>query len=270
MDVISCANGLFGGGIFLSLQLINQIELFMDGNRTGAGFLLALLLLVLMCLPVVAAKKEKRSVVRLETTEGVIRIALSDLTPKHRDNFLRLVADGFYDGVLFHRIIEDFMIQTGDPYSKQQECESLIGEGGPGYTIPAEIVFPDLFHVRGSVAAAREGDDVNPDFRSSGSQFYIVWGKRMKPAEMKKSIAYLEERGVELDRFMISDYQMYGGTPHLDGSYTVFGQVIEGLDVVEKIQALPTDDKDRPVADVRITRAVVEQVSSKCPKDVIK
>ena len=231
---------------------------------------LSLSVAMLMSLPVCASKKEKRSVVRLETTMGVIRIALSDLTPKHRDNFLQLVTSGFYDGVLFHRIIEDFMIQSGDPYSKQPECDSLIGEGGPGYTLPAEIVFPELFHIRGSVAAAREGDDVNPDFRSSGSQFYIVWGKRMKPAEMKKSIAYLEERGVELDRFMISDYQMYGGSPHLDGSYTVFGQVIEGLDVVEKIQALPTDDKDRPVADVRITKAVVEQVSSKCSKNVIK
>lgn len=227
----------------------------------------SLLVAILVSLPVRASKKEKRSVVRLETTMGVIRIALSDLTPKHRDNFLQLVTAGFYDGVLFHRVIEDFMIQTGDPYSKLPECDSLIGEGGPGYTLPAEIVFPELFHMRGSVAAARESDDVNPDFRSSGSQFYIVWGKRMKPAEMKKSIVYLEERGVELDRFQISDYQMYGGTPHLDGAYTVFGQVIEGLDVVEKIQAVPTNEKDRPVEDVRINRAVVERFSRQCVRE---
>ena len=219
----------------------------MNRNSIGSVFVLALLSLTFMCLPVCAAKKEKRSVVRLETTEGVIRIALSDLTPKHRDNFLRLVGEGFYDGVLFHRVIKDFMIQTGDPYSRQPECDSLIGEGGPGYTLPAEIVFPELFHVRGSVAAAREGDDVNPDFRSSGSQFYIVWGKR-----------------IELDRFMISDYQVYGGTPHLDGAYTVFGQVIEGLDVVEKIQAAPTGEKDRPVEKIRINRGVIEQLSRQC------
>jgi peptidyl-prolyl cis-trans isomerase B (cyclophilin B) len=239
----------------------------MNRNCIGSVFVLALLSLAFMCLPVRAAKKEKRSVVRLETTEGVIRIALSDLTPKHRDNFLRLVGEGFYDGVLFHRVIKDFMIQTGDPYSRQPECDSLIGEGGPGYTLPAEIVFPELFHVRGSVAAAREGDDVNPDFRSSGSQFYIVWGKRMRPAEMKKSISYLEERGIELDRFMISDYQVYGGTPHLDGAYTVFGQVIEGLDVVEKIQAAPTGEKDRPVEKIRINRGVIEQLSRQCLRE---
>ena len=180
----------------------------MKSNFIRPFLVFSLLVAILVSLPVRASKKEKRSVVRLETTMGVIRIALSDLTPKHRDNFLQLVTTGFYDGVLFHRVIEDFMIQTGDPYSKLPECDSLIGEGGPGYTLPAEIVFPELFHMRGSVAAARESDDVNPDFRSSGSQFYIVWGKRMKPAEMKKSIAYLEERGVELDRFQISDYQM--------------------------------------------------------------
>ena len=107
----------------------------------------SLLVAILVSLPVRASKKEKRSVVRLETTMGVIRIALSDLTPKHRDNFLQLVTTGFYDGVLFHRVIEDFMIQTGDPYSKLPECDSLIGEGGPGYTLPAEIVFPELFHM---------------------------------------------------------------------------------------------------------------------------
>ena len=236
----------------------------MKCNFTKPLLLLALFAMVFVSLPVRASKKEKRCVVRLETTMGVIRIALSDLTPRHRDNFLRLANSGFYDGVLFHRVIEDFMIQTGDPYSKQAECDSLMGEGGPGYTLPAEIVFPELFHVRGSVAAARESDEVNPEFRSSGSQFYIVWGKRMRPAEMKKSIAYLEERGVELDRFQISDYQMYGGTPHLDGAYTVFGQVIEGLEVVEKIQAVSTDEKDRPVENIRINKVVIERLSRQC------
>lgn len=222
-----------------------------------------LLALVVSALPfsVDAAKKERRSVVRLETTAGNIRIALSDLTPVHRDNFLILVEKGYYDGVLFHRVIEDFMIQTGDPDSKGAPKDSLLGNGGPGYTLPAEIVFPELFHVRGSVAAAREGDDVNPEFRSSGSQFYIVWGRKLTPGGMKKAISHLKEKGVELDKFMISDYQMYGGTPHLDGTYTVFGEVIEGLDIVETIQKSPTDANDRPVEDVIILRAKVERVS---------
>lgn len=230
-------------------------------------FVLAILFLF-VCFGVQASKKEKRSVVRMETSVGIIRIALSDLTPLHRDNFLRLVNQGFYDGILFHRVIEDFMVQAGDPGSKGAPRDSVLGEGGPGYTLPAEIVFPELNHLRGSVAAAREGDDVNPEFRSSGSQFYIVWGRRMRPAPLKKAISYLEERGIELDRFMISDYQMYGGTPHLDGTYTVFGQVIEGLDIVEAIQAVPTDSNDRPVEDVAIIRAVVEQLSEECLKDL--
>lgn len=225
-------------------------------------------LFLFVCSGVQASKKDKRSVVRMETSAGVIRIALSDLTPLHRDNFLRLVHKGFYDGILFHRVIEDFMVQAGDPGSKGAPRDSVLGEGGPGYTLPAEIVFPELNHLRGSVAAAREGDDVNPEFRSSGSQFYIVWGRRMRPAPLKKAISYLEERCIELDKFMISDYQMYGGTPHLDGTYTVFGQVIEGLDVVEAIQAVPTDDNDRPLEDVAIVRAVVEQLSEACPKDL--
>lgn len=222
-----------------------------------------LLALVVSALPFSAdaAKKERRSVVRLETTAGNIRIALSDLTPVHRDNFLILIEKGYYDGVLFHRVIEDFMIQTGDPDSKGAPKDSLLGNGGPGYTLPAEIVFPELFHVRGSVAAAREGDDVNPEFRSSGSQFYIVWGRKLTPGGMKKAISHLKEKGVELDKFMISDYQMYGGTPHLDGTYTVFGEVIEGLDIVETIQKSPTDANDRPVEDVIILRAKVERVS---------
>ncbi len=193
---------------------------------------------------------------------GNIRIALSDLTPLHRDNFLRLSEEGFYDGVLFHRVIEDFMIQTGDPNSRGEiPRDSLLGEGGPGYEIPAEVVFPELCHLRGSVAAAREADDVNPEFLSSGSQFYIVWGQKMRKASMEKALGRLAEYGIELDKFQLNDYQMIGGTPHLDGTYTVFGQVIEGLEIVEAIQSVATDDKDRPVEDVRIIRAVVEQRS---------
>ncbi len=222
------------------------------------------LVALLLCLGTQAGKKRKkecRSVVRLETTMGNIRIALSDLTPVHRDNFLRLAEEGFYDGVLFHRVIEDFMVQAGDPDSRGAAPDSLLGNGGPGYTLPAEIVFPELCHLRGSVAAAREGDDVNPEFRSSGSQFYIVWGERMRKASMERVLAHLAEKGVELDRFMVNDYQMIGGTPHLDGTYTVFGQVIEGLEVVEAMQGVDTDANDRPLEDVVIVRAVVEQRS---------
>lgn len=235
-----------------------------NGRLEHMSRVLLLLVAVMMCLGVRAARKprkEHRSVVRLETSAGTIRIALSDLTPVHRDNFLRLAEEGFYDGVLFHRVIKDFMIQTGDPDSRGASPGTPLGEGGPGYTLPAEIVFPELCHLRGSVAAAREGDDVNPEQRSSGSQFYIVWGKRMRPAPLNEARSHLAAKGIELDRFMISDYQMTGGTPHLDGSYTIFGQVIDGLDVVEAIQSVETDAKDRPLEDVSIIRAVVEQRS---------
>ena len=153
-------------------------------SRKYVFSLLLLLVVSMFSLPTGAAKKEKRSVVRLETSAGNIRIALSDLTPIHRDNFLTLVQQGYYDGLLFHRVIEDFMIQTGDPDSRNAPKDSLLGNGGPGYTLAAEIVFPDLFHLRGSVAAVREGDDVNPEFRSSGSQFYIVWGKTNNDSQL--------------------------------------------------------------------------------------
>ncbi len=234
------------------------------GRTNFAARAFLLFLAVAVCFVAQAGKKHKkehRSVVRLETSAGVIRIALSDLTPLHRDNFLRLAEEGFYDGLLFHRVIKGFMIQAGDPSSREAPRDSLLGEGGPGYTLPAEIAFPELYHVRGSVAAAREGDDVNPEFRSSGSQFYIVWGKRMQPAPLRKAMSYLAEKGIELNRFMLNDYQMYGGTPHLDGSYTVFGHVIEGLDVVEAIQAVTTDASDRPLEDVVVIRATVESRS---------
>lgn len=219
---------------------------------------LSLCMLLLFAAQPCVAAKDSCHVVRLETDKGNIRIALSNLTPKHRDNFLRLVRQGFYDGLLFHRVIEDFVIQTGDPESKGASKDVRLGEGGPGYTVPAEIVFPELCHYRGSVAAAREPDDVNPELCSSGSQFYIVWGCKMTPGSMKKAMSYLAERGVELDKFQISDYQTKGGTPHLDGGYTVFGEVIEGLDVVKRIQNMPTDKNDRPIEDIRILRAVVE------------
>lgn len=208
-----------------------------------------------------AKKKEKRSVVRIETTQGVVRVALLDDTPKHRDNFLKLVEKGLYDGTLFHRVIKDFMIQGGDPDSRGAEKGKLLGEGDVGYTLPSEFQLPYYYHLRGALAAAREGDSVNPEMRSSGCQFYIVWGQKFGPASLKKQRARLEESGIEMTAQMYEDYLQYGGTPHLDGTYTVFGEVIEGLEVVGKIQAVATDSNDRPLEDVVVLKMEVEQLS---------
>lgn len=199
--------------------------------------------------------------VRLETNMGVIRIALFDETPIHRDNFLKLVDKGFYDGLLFHRVIKDFMIQGGDPDSKGAPRDSVLGNGGVGYVIPPEFYLPYIFHWRGTVAAARLGDEVNPEQYSSGCQFYIVWGKKFGPASLSKVQAAMAEKGVEITRQMGDVYEVQGGTPHLDGGYTVFGEVIKGLDVVDHIQRVATDEHDRPMEDVVIVKAEVEQRS---------
>lgn len=202
----------------------------------------------------------------METSMGDLRIALFDDTPLHRDNFLKLVSEGFYDGTLFHRVIEDFMIQGGDPESRKALPGVLLGEGGPGYTIPAEFCLPYLYHWRGALAAAREADDVNPEQCSSGSQFYIVWGKKQSAAALKNAKSSLMEKGIEMTPQMSNDYTMRGGTPHLDGSYTVFGEVIEGLDVVEELQKEPTDKNNRPLQDIVIKQMHVEQVSAEAKK----
>lgn len=207
------------------------------------------------------AKKEKRSVVRIETNMGVIRVALLDEAPLHRDNFLKLAESGFYDGTLFHRVINQFMIQGGDPDSKTAQPGQLLGDGDVGYTLAPEFLLPDWYHVRGALAAAREGDEVNPEQRSSGCQFYIVTGKKFGPASLKKMRASLEEEGIEMTSQMFDDYQQYGGAPHLDGAYTVFGEVIEGMDVAEKIQVVPTDKNDRPIDNVVMLKMVVEHRS---------
>ena len=204
-------------------------------------------------------EKEKRRIVRIETSMGNIRVALSDDTPLHRDNFLRLAREGFYDGTLFHRCIKDFMIQGGDPDSRGAEPGKQLGDGGTGYTIPAEFCLPYLYHWRGALAAAREPDDVNPEMESSGCQFYIVWGKKQAGSDIRKVRSMLEEKGIELTSQMLDDYIMRGGTPHLDGQYTVFGEVIEGLPIVKNIQSVPTDSLDRPLADIVVRRMVVEQ-----------
>ena len=246
----------------------------------------------------------KMTKVKLETSLGNIVVELYNETPQHRDNFIKLVEAGYYDGVLFHRVIKDFMIQTGDGNSKTAGPNTMLGDGDPGYTIEAEFVYPKYFHKRGALAAARTGDQVNPERRSSGSQFYIVTGKiyssdelkmmtqrmadmkkqdifrrllnenRARVEELQKSqdMAALQELQNELIQkteaeaaeqpFSLTDeqidaYTSVGGTPHLDGQYTVFGEVIEGMDVVDKIQNTTTGRADRPTVDIRIVKATI-------------
>lgn len=202
---------------------------------------------------------EKQHEVLIETSMGNIRVVLYNETPKHRDNFLKLVREGYYDGNLWHRVISNFMIQSGDSTSRHASQGTLLGEYSPDYVIPAEIVFPKYFHKRGALAAAREGDDVNPNYDSSASQFYIVWGRRFNDDMLDKvedRINRTTHGKIKLTPEIREYYKTYGGTPHLDGQYTVFGEVIEGLDVVQKIQAVETDSNNRPVEDVKIIKAV--------------
>ena len=228
--------------------------------------LLALLLVFVLPLNLSAKKKEKRSVVRIETTMGTMRVALLDEAPRHRDNFLSLAESGHYDGTLFHRVINQFMIQGGDPDSRTAKPGQVLGDGDVPYTLAPEFLLPYYYHLRGALAAARESDDVNPEQRSSGSQFYIVTGKKFGPGSLKQVRANLEANGIEMTSQMFDDYEQYGGAPHLDGSYTVFGEVIEGMDIAEKIQVVPTDTHDRPLTDVIVTRMVIEQRSKEAKK----
>ena len=238
------------------LRVSPFLQLYLFGKKP---LVILLAFLCLGALPADARKKEKRHVVRIETSVGNIRVALSEDTPLHSKNFLRLAREGFYDGTLFHRCIKDFMIQGGDPDSRNAEPGQLLGNGGPGYTIPAEFDLPYLYHWRGALAAAREPDDVNPEMESSGSQFYIVYGKKQTEYDLDKVRAMLAEKGIGLSPQMINDYIIRGGTPHLDGQYTVFGEVIEGMEVVKTIQGVETDKNNRPLEDIVIKRMVVEQ-----------
>ena len=216
------------------------------------------LLMIIMTSTMIYAQ-DKRRVVMMQTTAGNIRIELYNETPLHRDNFVRLVNEHFYDSLLFHRVIKSFMIQTGDPVSRHAQPGVFLGDSTLNYTIPAEIRTPQIYHKRGAVAMAREPDEVNPEQKSSSCQFYIVWGKRFSSQAIERVQERLDtiKGGIKLTDEMISTYRKMGGTPHLDGTYTVFGEVTEGLDVIERIQAVMTDDDDRPVDDQRILKAIV-------------
>jgi peptidyl-prolyl cis-trans isomerase B (cyclophilin B) len=211
------------------------------------------------------AGSQEPAKVQIDTKFGSMVVQLSDSTPQHRDNFLKLVDEQFYDSLLFHRVIREFMVQGGDPQSKGADANARLGSGGPGYTVEAEIR-PDLLHVKGALSAARQGDNVNPERRSSGSQFYLVQGRQFSENELSgiegRIASFAQEYGnglanVENGQFVYSEealeaYKTVGGTPFLDMQYTVFGYVVEGLNIVDSIAAVPTDRRrgDRPLENV--------------------
>ena len=198
--------------------------------------------------------KEVTTMVLISTNYGDMKAILYNETPLHRDNFIKLVKEGYYDGTLFHRVIDGFMIQGGDPDSKTAKPKQMLGQGGPGYTIPAEFK-QELIHKKGALAAARMGDNVNPQKASSGSQFYIAQGKRYTSEELNMLQARM---GKQFNQTQKDAYVNEGGVPFLDYEYTVFGQVIEGLEVIDKIAKVQKDRYDRPVEDVKMTISIVE------------
>ena len=197
----------------------------------------------------------KEYYVKIETSYGDMVVKLYNETPLHRDNFIKLVKEGTYDGLIFHRVINQFMIQGGDPKSRDAKPGQMLGDGELGYTIPAEFV-PGLFHKKGALAAARQGDEVNPKKASSSCQFYIVQGttwdaNRLKMVEQRMGKSYTAEEA--------EVYATVGGTPFLDGDYTVFGEVVEGMEVIDKIAAVPCGPMDRPIEDVKMKMSIIER-----------
>ena len=275
------------------------------------GTVIVLLTLFACCLAACKpGQKENKDMneetkLKIETTAGDVIVKLYNETPKHRENFIKLAQNGTYEGTLFHRVIKDFMIQAGDPDSKDAPKGKMLGAGDVGYTVPAEFVYPKYFHKRGALSAARQGDQVNPEKASSGCQFYIVTGKvytdstllnmetqmnnmRFNNAfnalaakhakeiyKMRRNndqeglmnlqdtlIAQVEKQMAGQPEFrftpeQVKAYTTVGGTPHLDNEYTVFGEVVEGMDVVDKIQQMKTDRNDRPEEDVKIKKVEV-------------
>jgi len=255
----------------------------------------------------IMSAQEQQTKVLIETSLGNITVCLYNETPQHRDNFIKLVKSGYYNDLLFHRVIKDFMVQGGDPDSKGAPAGKQLGAGGPGYTIPAEFVYPKYFHKKGALAAARQADQVNPKKASSGSQFYIVTGQKYTADQfaqleeqklMSAKQAYFNSLAAQRQSYirqlyqaqdnaglqklqdqLIEDmekhfaanppaplyteeqkqvYMTVGGTPFLDNEYTVFGEVVEGLDVVDKIQAVETASGDRPKTDVWMKMSIIK------------
>lgn len=248
---------------------------------------------------------EKETKLKIETSAGDIIVKLYNETPKHRDNFIKLAEEGTYEGTLFHRVIKDFMIQAGDPDSKNAPKGKMLGSGDMGYTLPAEFVFPKYFHKKGALSAARQGDNVNPKKESSGCQFYVVTGKvysdstllgmeqqmsqmrlntafqalaqkhtkdiyKMRKAGDQEGLMNLQDSLIAQAEAQIAGepefhftpeqvkaYTTVGGTPHLDGEYTVFGEVMEGMEIVDQIQKVKTDRSDRPEEDVMIKKITI-------------
>jgi len=218
------------------------------------SFYVLVLTLLISCKSM-SQSNQPEQLVLLETKYGNMKIKLYNETPQHRDNFIKLVKQKFYDSLLFHRVINQFMIQGGDPNSKNAPAGAALGTGGPGYTIPAEFN-PQLIHKKGALSAARMGDQVNPQKASSGSQFYIVQGQVFN----EQNIASLEmQTGVKMTDEQKKVYSTVGGTPFLDNQYTVFGEVVEGLDVIDKIATLPGDGRNRPNEDVIFTIKLIEK-----------
>jgi peptidyl-prolyl cis-trans isomerase B (cyclophilin B) len=200
--------------------------------------------------------------VKITTSLGDMTVLLYDDTPLHRDNFVKLVNEGYYDGLLWHRVIQGFMIQGGDPNSKGAAPGARLGSGGPGYTIDAEIQ-DHLYHKKGALSAARQGDAVNPEKKSSGSQFYVVQGKptpatTLLQNEKRKNVRRAPDNQYKYSDRAIANYEAMGGTPFLDDDYTVFGEVIEGLDVLDAIAAVQTAPGDRPVEDVTMSMEIIK------------
>lgn len=289
---------------YICMLIKNDLRDIMKSNKL---LILAALIMVFSACgagPKKSSDMEKRTQVKIETTMGEIIVELYNETPKHRDNFIKLAKEGVYDSTLFHRIIRQFMIQAGDPESKNATDTVQLGSGDVGYTIPAEFV-PKFFHKKGALAAARMGDDVNPERESSGCQFYIVTGRKFRESqlldmagqknnarmdtifnqlarkhmkeiyklrkandqdgllELQDSLEaqayalYKEEEPFMFTPEQLTAYSTIGGAPHLDGAYTVFGQVVSGMETVEKIEGTKTGKADRPVENVRILKATV-------------